>query len=328
MSKIFSRPFLAVTILLLGMVSVGTIGYMLLEGWTVLDALYMTTITMSTIGFGEVRELSTAGRVFTIGLIVIGVLTASYAVTAVVDLFTSQDFLEQLRSYRRRRTLERINNHCIICGFGRLGRNLARELKGRNFPAIVIDLEQEAIKICDQLGIPAVQGNAADEHILQEAGIDRAKALVAAADSDAENVFIVLTAKGVNPNLQIFSRCNSEVSIPKLEKAGADTVVSPYVTAGRRIAQMLVHPNVISFLDGILEFGDHQMRLEEFIISENSPLAGLTLQKARLQVAVLAVTHPDQNLLSHPNAETKLLPGAAIIAMGVDHELQRLAELI
>jgi len=288
----------------------------------------MTAITMSTIGYGETRPLSPEGRIFTIGLIIIGVVTASYTLTYAVQLFTSREFLKQLRDHRRRRELEKICNHCIICGFGRMGRSLTRELKQRDFPMIVIDLNEAAIEECYQLGIPAVEGNAADERVLHEAGIDRASALVAAANSDAENVFIVLTARGLNPNLQIVTRCNSEGSVPKLEKAGANTVISPYATAGRRIAQMLAHPNVISFLDGILEFGDHQMRLEEFIIDEKSPLAGLTLQEARLKVAVLAVTHPDQTLLSHPNADTKLLPGAGIIAMGVDQELKKMAGLV
>ena len=301
---------------------------MIIEGWPFLDALFMTAITMSTIGYGETRPLSAEGRIFTIGLIILGVVTASYTLTYVVQLFTSQEFIKQLRDQRRRRELDKICNHCLICGFGRLGRSLARELKRHNFPMIVIDLEEAAIEECRQMGILALQGNAADEGVLYEAGINRADSLVAAANTDAENVFIVLTARGLKTNLQIVTRCNSEASIAKLEKAGANTVISPYITAGRRIAQMLVHPNVISFLDGILEFGDHQMRLEEFIIGKNSPLAGLSLQEARLKVAVLAVTHPDQTLLNHPNAETKLLPGAAIIAMGIEPELKTLAELV
>ena len=301
---------------------------MLIEGWPLLDSLFMTAITMSTIGYGETRPLSPEGRIFTIGLIIIGVVTASYALTYAVQLFTSREFLKQLRDHRRRRELDKICNHCIICGFGRMGRTLARELKRRDLPMIVLDLNEAAIEECYQLGIPAIEGNAADERVLHEAGIDRANALVAAANSDAENVFIVLTARGLNPNLQIITRCNSEASVPKLEKAGANRVISPYATAGQRIAQMLVHPNVITFLDGILEFGDHQMRLEEFIIDEKSPLAGLSLQEAKLKVAVLAVTHPDQTLLSHPNADTKLLAGAAIIAMGVDQELKKMADLV
>lgn len=310
------------------MVSLGTAGYMVIEKWPLLDALFMTTITMSTIGYGETRPLSPAGRIFTIGLIVLGVVTASYALSYGVQLLTSQDFLKQIRDQRRRRELSKIDNHCIICGFGRLGRTLARELKRHNFPMIVIDLDEAAIEKCHELGLPTVQGNAADEKALAEAGIERAKSLVAAANSDAENVFIVLTARGLAPNLQIITRCNSEASVAKLEKAGANTVISPYTTAGQRIAQMLVHPNVVSFLDGILEFGDHQMRLGEFIISEKSPLVGLTLRQARLKVAVLAVTHPQQTLLSHPNADTKLLPGAAIIAMGIEPELKQLEELV
>jgi len=205
---------------------------------------------------------------------------------------------------------------------------VARELHARNLPMIVIDVDEKVAEDCQERQVPAILGNAADEDVLQKAGIERARALVAAAPSDAENVFIVLTARGINPHLKIITRCNSDGSTKKLEKAGADTVISPYMTAGRRIAQMLIHPNVVSFLDGVLEFGDHQMRLEEFIIDESSPLAGLTLQEARLKVAVLAVTHPDKSRLDHPNAHTKLIPGAAIIVMGVDDELNKLMAVV
>ena len=328
MNSVLRHPLLFVNLIVLTALTIGTVGYMLIEKWPLLDALYMTIITMTTIGYGEVKTLSDQGRLFTIGLIVIGVIVASYAITTVVELFTSQDFLEQIRYRRRRRELEKICNHCIICGYGRLGRNLARELKARGCPMIVIDINSETVEACYQADIPAILGNAADEQILHEAGIERAGSLVAAADSDAENVFIVLTAKSINPGLKIISRCNSEPSIPKMEKAGVDTVISPHAIAGRRIAQMLIRPNVVSFLDGILEFGDQQMRLEEFIIDPNSPLAGLTLKEAGLKVSILAVANPDHAILSHPHANTHLLPGAAIIAMGVTEELNKLAEKV
>ena len=224
--------------------------------------------------------------------------------------------------------MEKISNHCIICGFGRLGRNLAKELKARGCPMIVIEIDKEVTEACYQAGIPAILGNASDERILHEAGIERANSLVAAANSDAENVFIVLTAKSIKPDLKIISRCNSEPSIPKLEKAGVDTVISPHAIAGRRVAQILTRPNVTSFLDGVLEFGDHKMHLEEFVIGQNSSLAGLTLKEAKLKVAVLAVTHPEQTQLSHPNADTELLPGAGMIVMGVEQELNKLAEMV
>jgi voltage-gated potassium channel len=328
MSRTINQPILTGGLILISVLVVGTVGYMLIEGWPFLDALFMTIITMSTIGYGEVNVLSPVGRIFTIGLIVIGVIIASYVITTAVELFTSQGLLEQIRYRRRRKELEKLKDHCIVCGFGRLGRNLAQELQARHYPIVVIDINSEAVETCRQTGIPAVLGSAADEDILHDAGVERANSLVAAANTDAENVFIVLTAKGMNPNLQIISRCNSEPSIPKMEKAGVDTVISPHTIAGRRIAQMLTRPNVVSFLDGILEFGDQKMLLEEFIIDQNSPLAGQTLQEARLKVAVLAVTHPEQPPLSHPKADTKLMPGAAIIVMGVKEDLDQLAEMV
>jgi voltage-gated potassium channel len=328
MHLFFKQSSLIVVYLLIALLTVGTSGYMLIEGWSFIEALYMVVITMTTIGFGEVRPLSPAGRIFTLGLIAFGVIAATYSISTVIELLTSEELREHLSSGRRRRQLAKITQHCIICGFGRMGRSLAGEMSTRNAPFIIIDHDHEVIDRCHLLNLPAILGNAADERILREAGIERASSLVAAANSDAENVFIVLSARRLNPDLHIISRCNSEASIPKLEMAGAKTVVSPYVIAGRRIAQMLTHPNVTSFLDGVLEFGGQQIRLEEFVVSSNSSLAGLSLREAQLEVTVLAVSAPYDTLLFHPNAETKLLPGAAIIVMGVDQELNKLARMV
>jgi voltage-gated potassium channel len=327
MSLLFKRSRLLVLALVFLLLTVGTGGYILIEGWSLVEALYMTVITMTTIGYGEVRPLSIAGRIFTIGLIAFGVITGTYAISTVVEMLTSEEFQEHIHNRRRRQALGKINQHCIICGFGRMGRSLAKEMKLRKSPCIVIDQNELVIARSHELGLPAILGNAADERILQEAGIERASSLVAAANSDAENVFIVLTAKRMNPQLHIISRCNSEASVPKLETAGANTVILPYAIAGRRIAQMLTHPNVTSFLDGVLEFGGEQMRLEEFVIAPNSPLAGLTLRDAKLEATVLAVSLPGHTLLAHPNADTKLLSGAAVIVMGIDQQLNKLADL-
>ncbi len=328
MNIIFKPANLIVIYLLLALLAFGVGGYMLIEGWSFLEALYMTVITVTTIGYGETHPLSPAGRMFTIVLILGGVITATYTATTLVERFTSTEFHNFIRQRRRQRELNQISQHCIICGFGRMGRSLAKELKLRREPFIVIDQDPAAIERSHDLGLPGLLGNAADERILREAGIERAVSLVAAANSDAENVFIILTAKSMRPDLHLIARCNSEASVPKLEMAGADTVILPYAIAGRRIAQMLTHPNVTSFLDGVLEFGGEQMRLEEFIIAPGSPLAGLTLREAQLDATVLAVSHPEQTLLAHPNADTKLLPGAAIIVMGVDPQLDKLARLV
>ncbi len=301
---------------------------MLIEGWDFLDAFYMTMITITTIGYGETQPLSDGGRLFTILLIFLGVGIASYAITSAIELAVSQNIMEHFRQRGRQKLLEQLQDHTIICGFGRLGSSIAKALQQQGSPCVVIDPVPEVIEVCEHLGLPAILGSAADEPILHQAGITQAKSLVAAAKSDAENVFIVLTASSINPNLKIISRCNADSSIPKLEKAGANSVLSPYTITGHRIAQMVTRPNVVNFLDGILQFGDHQMRIEEFIIRKDSPLAGLTLNEAKLRVAVLAVDHPGEMVSTHPNANTKLLPGTAIIAMGIPEELDRLEEIV
>lgn len=328
MSMFANTTFFLIVGLLVLPIIIGISGYMLIEGWSFLDAFFMTMITISTIGYGETQPLSDGGRLFTIFLIFLGVGTASYAITRIIELAVSQDVLTLFQQRERQRRLEQLEKHTIICGFGRVGRSVARALHEEGAPCVVIDPDPEVIERCLQMGFPTVMGNGADEHILDEAGIDRAEALVSAAKSDADNVFIVLTARSINPRLKIISRCNIDSSIAKLEKAGADSVISPYAITGHRIAQMLTRPNVVNFLDGILQFGDHQMRIEEFIITEKSPLAGLTLLEAKLKVAVLAVDHPGEMVSTHPNAHTKLLPGTAIIAMGIPEELDKLEKIV
>ena len=327
MGQAITHPFAAVSAMVAMLLVIGTGGYMLIEGWGPLDALFMTVITMTTIGYGEVLPLSQAGQIFTIGLIVIGVITATYAITTIVEVFGSNEFLIQLRNRRRRKTLEQISDHCIICGFGRMGSSLARELQARSTAVVAIDPLDEALDRCRSMGVPVVQGSAANEEILVQAGIERAGSLVVATGSDAENVFIILTARSVQPHIEIISRCHDEGSISKLESAGANLVISPYSIAGRRIAHVLTHPTVTSFLDGVLDFGDHQMRLEEFVVDTGSRLAGMTLREARLSATVLAVNHPDQQVIAHPNADTKLLEGAAVIVMGLDQELNKIEQL-
>jgi len=307
---------------------IGTLGYVLIEGWSVLDSFYMVIITMSTIGYGEVRTLSTEGRLFTMVLIIIGVIVGSYAASATIETLTSDNFHRQRRNLQRRRQLRRISDHTIICGFGRLGRSLAEEMRGRDSPIIVIECNPQVVRQCEEWQIPYIEGNAAEEPVLIEAGIERAKALVAAANSDAENVFIILSAGGLNPNLEIISRYNYESSIPKLKRAGANSVISPHVLAGGRVAQMITNPRITQFLDGALQIGNQQLRLADFIIAENSSLVGKTLREARLAVNVLAVSRPNQNISSHPNADTLLLPGVEIVVMGLDAELKYLAQLV
>lgn len=316
--------FVIVSIFLTG----GTIGYMLIEGWPWFDALYMVVITMTTIGYGEVRDLSIEGRVFTMGLIIVGVITGSYAVSTTIETLTSDDFHRQRQALKRLRQLKRIANHTIICGYGRLGRSLVQELQERNAPVIVIDPAAEKIQYCDEHHIPAIQGNAANEEILREAGVHRAKSLVAAASSDAENVFIVLSACDLNPNLEIIARYNSEESVSKMKRAGAQSVISPHTIAGRRISHMLVNPRVTRFLDGVLQIGQQRLRLEDFEIGPNSPLIGKTLREARLDVNILAVSPANEDAISHPTADTMLEPGVEIVVIGLDEDLKALQKLV
>jgi voltage-gated potassium channel len=210
--RAFRRFFTAVAALLI-LVSIGAAGYHLIEGMPPVDAFYMTVITLSTVGFGEIHPLSQAGRMFTIGLIVAGGGLAAYALSGLAEYLVSGEWQAHLRAQRRLRMLEELSNHVIVCGYGRVGRHLAHELKGEGVACVVIDVDPHAVELIQAAGFLGVLGDAADEHKLREAGVARARGLVAAANSDAENVFIVLTARTLRPDMLIIARTNDGLEL-------------------------------------------------------------------------------------------------------------------
>jgi len=234
------RRLIVPGVILLVVVGVGIAGYMRLEGWSWIDALYMVTITLSTVGFREVHDLSPLGRLFTIGIIVTGVSTALYAVGQFVEIVVEG----QIIGYRRRKKMEKMiaemKNHFIICGFGRVGHQVAVELKEANVPFVVIDNKPEIGQELEPQGIPHLLGDITADSILKEAGIMQAKGLFASADSDTANVFVTLSARVLNPHLYIIARAGYLDSEEKLKKAGANRVISPYFTAGKHMAEIAI----------------------------------------------------------------------------------------
>ena len=223
-----------------------------------------------------------------------------------------------------------MKDHCIVCGFGRVGRFVAAELKRDSFPFIVIDRSEEAVDAARQLGYQAILGNAAQVDNLQRAGIDKARSLIAAVNSDAENVFIILTVREHWDDIQIVARCNFEDSEPKLRKAGADRVISPYALAGHRMVGLVSRPGVTDFLDVVLHSDSTELWLEEVDVGPQSAIAGLTLGEARLRnelgVTVLAVDLPGEKVVAHPEANTPLPVGARLIVLGTREQLRSLEE--
>jgi voltage-gated potassium channel len=326
-SRRLSFALIALVVVLI----VGTTGFALLEEMDWLSAFYMTVITISTVGFGEVKSLSPAGRLFTIGLIVSAALITFYAASTITNLIASGEWREQLQHERERRMLEQLKNHVIVCGYGRVGRHVVHTLLAEKLPFVVIEPTAETIAHLRELGHVAVQGNAADESVLKQAGIERARALIVAVNSDAENVFIVLTARGMRADLEIIARANYEASEPKLLRAGANHVISPYRIGGRRMVTTLVRPAVADFLDEVAHVGNEELLIEQVNVAPTSPLVGKTLAQAQLTervgVTLLACKMPDAPTRITPNAEMVLQPNMQILALGSPEQLQALLKM-
>ena len=325
-------PFLYPNRLILALVSflvlivVGTSGYHWLEGMTVVDALYMTVITISTVGFGEVRELSAMGRIFTIALILGGGGIVAYTLSVTAEFVMSGEWRNILEARRNSRMLSKLSDHVIVCGFGRVGRRVSDELTQEGVQFIVVDINPERVEHAWELGYVAVVGNAANETMLTEAGIKEARALIACVNSDAENVFIILTARSLNPSLQIIARANYEDSEPKMIRAGANRTIVPYDISGKRMVTMLMRPNVADFLDEVAHVGGMELLLEQIHVSPESPFAGKTLLdmevRSTMGITVLACRHTDGRFETHPGPETIIEPDGILLVLGTRDQLR------
>ena len=304
---------------------IGTTGYHVLEDWDWFDALYMTIITVSTVGFGEVQPLSPAGKLFTAFLIVAGAGLVAYMFGTAAQVLVRGEWRTELERRWRRKMFKQLNDHAIICGYGRVGRHVARELGHEGVKFVVVDSDAERMAELAVDDRPTLQGDATDEATLIEAGIERARYLIAALSSDADNVFAVLTARSLNPALTIVSRANSEESEPKLLTAGANRVITPYQISARRMITMVLRPEIGDFLDEVMHAGTLELLLEQAVIPDGSPLVGKTLAEADLRrltgVTVLACRLPDAKLVHAPQPDTHLGPGARLVVLGTREQL-------
>lgn len=303
----------------------------MLERMGIVDALYMTVITISTVGFGEVKPLTPMGRLFTMGLIFSGGGLVAYTLTGVATFLLSGEWRSNWEHKRRIRMLSQLLNHTIVCGYGRVGRHVAHELKAEGIPFVIIDPNHEKIVQIQDAGYLSMHGDAANEAHLKEAGIDRARGLVAAANSDAENVFIVLTARSMRKDLLIVARANYEESESKLLRAGANRLILPYRIAGRRMVTMLIRPDVADFLDEMSHTSGMELILDQIQIMQTSPLVGQTLAEAQLPhtlgITVIACKLPNGQPDTRPGPGTVLHADGQIIALGTREQLQALIRL-
>jgi len=312
---------------------VGTLGYRILEGWRWIDAAYMTIITLATVGFTEVHPLDDRGRIFTISLILMGVISIGYIVNRFTEALIQGYFQEGIRLRQQKRVIEDLTQHYIICGFGRTGQQIALEFDAEGIPFVVVDLSLDIVVLAQEHGYTAVQGNATLDEVLHRIGIERAVCLVAALPSDAENLYTVLSAKTLNPEIRAIARANTEEALQKLQRGGADAVVSPYITGGKRLAAAALRPQVMDFVDGILTGADRSFYMEEFLLDpQTCACVGQTLRDARLRsqsgALVLAVRRADGTLIAGPTADTELMTGDLLICMGTAEQLRRLNQIL
>ena len=310
-------------IALLAILAFGTTGYVVIEGWSVLDAVYMTVITMTTVGYAEVRPLSPSGRVFNLFVMLGGVGLMLYILTVTVQAVVEDEVLKGI--FRRRRMkskIEALEAHYILCGYGRVGREVAAVFRGEEAPFVVVDTSEAAVETAEDVGIPAICGNATQNEILRQAGVDRAHGLIAASGSDSDNVVITLTAHAINPELNIVARADDAETREKLTMAGADRVVSPYRIGGRRMALSAIRPMAVDFFDDIVDPSRTGPRISEIEVLQGSPLAGMTVARfnASNDARVLALCRSDGTILYTPEPGTAMEPGdgAIVLDTGAD----------
>lgn len=319
-------------VLLLAILTVGTLGYKILYPISLLDALYMTVITLSTVGFREVVPLDGNGKIFTVVLILMGIGVITLAASSLFQFVIEGHLLGLVKRRKMERTLEHLTSHYLVCGFGRVGAQISRDFVKARVPFVVIDSNPEALARLEKCGYLFVAGNATADEILLKAGIERAKGLVAASDSDPDNVLITLSARLLNPRIFIVSRASSEDVFDKLYKAGANRVVSPYLSTGKKMAAMILKPVVHDYLDTMAYSTDLEIRIGDLEVPAESEIVGKTIQESAIRkktgVTILAIKRPDGHILTNPPVSTVLASGDHLILVGTADQIEALTRAI
>jgi voltage-gated potassium channel len=318
-----SKKLLIAAAALLIIIVTGVVGYMLIEGWNFMDALFMTVISITTVGFAEVHPLDTAGRIFTMLLIVGGSGSAVYALTAIVQYFMEGQLGSALWRRNMKNRISHLKDHFILCGYGRVGQEIARILSEEKAEFVIIDKDREAIMQAEMDNHLYIMADAASDDALKEAGIERARGLIVALGNDADSTYVILSARQLKPDIFIEARVSAPEAEGKLKKAGADRIISPYSIGARRMAMLALQPGVADFID-IVSFKGHELHLENLTVGSGSPLADSTVAEARKRskAIVLAVNRKNGQLLANPVDEEKIQAGDSLIAMGTRDELR------
>ena len=307
----------------------GVIGYVVIEEWSFVDALYMTIITITTVGYAEVHPLTASGQIFSIFLIVGGVSGALYALSGIAGYIIEGHLGTTLGRRRMEKTVTKLKGHFILCGYGRVGQEIARIFTEEGIPFVVIDKNQESIASIEKNGGLYVFGDATRDEVLKEAGIEQARGLVVALGSDADSVYITLSARGLRPDLFIEARASSSMAGAKLKKAGANRIIAPYSLGARRMAELALRPAVVDFIDTVIRSRGRDLQMENITVSHNSALAGLTVEETRqrTKAAILTISRKGGKLLVNPSIEETIEAGDRLITLGTKKQLAALEEI-
>lgn len=304
----------------LGILIIGTLGYWVIEGWSLIDSFFMTVITITTVGYREVGgELSTVGKFFTTGIIFSGFGVAALALSHFGSMIIKGELNSALGRMRMQNLIRSMKDHYIIAGFGRTGQVVATHLKAKKIPFVVVDNSLDALARFSESQIPFVNGDASDEDVLQRAGVERAKGFISVVSSDANNAFAIMTARGMNPRLRIVARALDLQSVRKLKNAGAEKVVAPYVLGGMRIAQSITHPHAAEFIDLVEDVQTVHIEMADFKIRPESPLNGSTLSDAKIKelgVIVVGVRRSQGDFVFQPGAATVINANDHLVVIG------------
>jgi len=321
------RKIIIIAVIFLALLFGGAFGYMILENTGFWMGMYLTVITVFTVGYGDIVPIHPSGRVFTVFLVISSVSFVMYTFSKITETMIEGELRGLYKRRKMNKQISRLRDHYIVCGFGRIGKEICKILQEHHRPFLVIEKDEEESKSLDELQYMRLEGDAADDDVLQSAGIDRAKGLVSVVASDADNLYITLTARGLNPNLYIMARSSGGPGVQtKLKRAGASKVISPYSIGARRMAHLIVRPTVSDFIDLTMRAGELDLTMEELKVSAASHLNGKNLIESEIRkkydVIVVAIKRQDGAMLFNPRSETVIMAGDILIVLGAnDHIL-------
>lgn len=327
--KVFKSKLNIAIFLLSILILSGIVGFKIISGFSWIDSIYMTIITITTVGFGEVQPLDSQSKLFTVGLILTSAVTVGYALKVITEYLISKNDINELKQKKMQKTIDNLTGHIIICGYGRNGKQAAKKLKAHNHNFVVIEKSEQIIQKIKGDNLNCIFGDANEDDILINAGIDRASCLISALPNDSENVFVVLSARQINPNIRIISRASDETSYSKLKLAGANNVILPDQIGGNHMASLVVVPDLLEFVDNLSIIGNQNINIEEipveklYDVSNVKTILELDLRK---KTGCNVIGYKDSNGEYHinPDANQKLIPGSKIIVLGKSKQIQNL----